>query len=122
MIAPSVTDNTYRVHRSRVTRFGAFQWRIAKWSEYAFSVSLPEKNTLRMLVGQGVRRDCVRIRAVPWTSQKSTEDSMERHLDEYKRRFPKFYALVRKAVGPDSAPRSEEHTSELQSRGHLVCR
>src|SRR5437870_9772589 len=22
----------------------------------------------------------------------------------------------------DSAPRSEEHTSELQSRGHLVCR
>src|SRR5215510_16604809 len=24
--------------------------------------------------------------------------------------------------GAGSAPRSEEHTSELQSRGHLVCR
>src|SRR5207253_11035190 len=23
---------------------------------------------------------------------------------------------------PESSPRSEEHTSELQSRGHLVCR
>src|SRR5690625_5943892 len=23
---------------------------------------------------------------------------------------------------PDGRPRSEEHTSELQSRGHLVCR
>src|SRR5690625_5911935 len=23
---------------------------------------------------------------------------------------------------PDISPRSEEHTSELQSRGHLVCR
>src|SRR5437870_11536460 len=25
-------------------------------------------------------------------------------------------------VPPESRPRSEEHTSELQSRGHLVCR
>src|SRR5439155_25387149 len=25
-------------------------------------------------------------------------------------------------AGPDHASRSEEHTSELQSRGHLVCR
>src|SRR5439155_25728762 len=27
-----------------------------------------------------------------------------------------------KLVSPTHAPRSEEHTSELQSRGHLVCR
>src|SRR5437660_5413222 len=26
------------------------------------------------------------------------------------------------AAARDQAPRSEEHTSELQSRGHLVCR
>src|SRR5439155_17683708 len=25
-------------------------------------------------------------------------------------------------IGAPAAPRSEEHTSELQSRGHLVCR
>src|SRR5690625_6594871 len=31
--------------------------------------------------------------------------------------------IVRMAVGPVGAiARSEEHTSELQSRGHLVCR
>src|SRR5215510_16116863 len=28
----------------------------------------------------------------------------------------------RKALHVDVGPRSEEHTSELQSRGHLVCR
>src|SRR5690625_6628087 len=43
------------------------------------------------------------------------------------RRLPDDRAtLVRPARGRGalslSAPRSEEHTSELQSRGHLVCR
>src|SRR5690625_6687541 len=33
--------------------------------------------------------------------------------------FPKRSAVQE---GNDRAPRSEEHTSELQSRGHLVCR
>src|SRR5207253_9399186 len=31
-------------------------------------------------------------------------------------------AANRIAFGRDTIPRSEEHTSELQSRGHLVCR
>src|SRR5690625_3595601 len=34
-------------------------------------------------------------------------------------------AMMASAISPSSAPeslRSEEHTSELQSRGHLVCR
>src|SRR5215510_7599308 len=31
-------------------------------------------------------------------------------------------ATVRRARTPFCRPRSEEHTSELQSRGHLVCR
>src|SRR5437870_3102306 len=32
------------------------------------------------------------------------------------------HALIHQIVGADaSMPRSEEHTSELQSRGHLVC-
>src|SRR5690625_3381389 len=30
--------------------------------------------------------------------------------------------LLARADGPGHALRSEEHTSELQSRGHLVCR
>src|SRR5690625_3205937 len=32
------------------------------------------------------------------------------------------HADVSVAPGSDSGQRSEEHTSELQSRGHLVCR
>src|SRR5690625_6349883 len=32
------------------------------------------------------------------------------------------YHETRRALGFPLAPRSEEHTSELQSRGHLVCR
>src|SRR5207253_11268170 len=38
---------------------------------------------------------------------------------------PKVKPVVPKrppAPRPPAAPRSEEHTSELQSRGHLVCR
>src|SRR5439155_18906616 len=30
--------------------------------------------------------------------------------------------LLQRGIGAGGAPRSEEHTSELQSRGHLVCR
>src|SRR5690554_7668005 len=32
------------------------------------------------------------------------------------------YPVLREDLGPDDTPRSEEHTSELQSRPHLVCR
>src|SRR6266550_6961477 len=32
------------------------------------------------------------------------------------------HAVIRTGSGEDRAPRSEEHTSELQSRLHLVCR
>src|SRR5206468_12509538 len=38
--------------------------------------------------------------------------------------FTRFYGVGNTTVGsqPDSAYRSEEHTSELQSRSDLVCR
>src|SRR5439155_6930687 len=38
------------------------------------------------------------------------------------RRTPRAARGDRRAVRPASVRRSEEHTSELQSRGHLVCR
>src|SRR3989442_12052962 len=37
-------------------------------------------------------------------------------------RHPRRDGFDRRAVGPSSEERSEEHTSELQSRPHLVCR
>src|SRR5690625_6659822 len=38
---------------------------------------------------------------------------------EYNRSVP---GVLKNAIDIGSRPRSEEHTSELQSRGHLVCR
>src|SRR5690625_5981313 len=35
---------------------------------------------------------------------------------------PAQYVFRRLAAGAEATERSEEHTSELQSRGHLVCR
>src|SRR5690625_4817802 len=32
------------------------------------------------------------------------------------------HSAERRGLGPAAGDRSEEHTSELQSRGHLVCR
>src|SRR3712207_7721511 len=35
---------------------------------------------------------------------------------------PRKFGLIMQYATPDKAPRSEEHTSELQSRQYLVCR
>src|SRR5690625_6405230 len=37
-------------------------------------------------------------------------------------RWSGFRYLLQETIGIDARRRSEEHTSELQSRGHLVCR
>src|SRR2546422_7382957 len=44
--------------------------------------------------------------------------------DPHGRRRPVAFPdpLREPGVGPENRPRSEEHTSELQSRLHLVCR
>src|SRR5689334_24385735 len=42
------------------------------------------------------------------------------HLPELARRLDPYFA--RAGVKPVAVPRSEEHTSELQSQFHLVCR
>src|SRR3712207_7188864 len=39
-----------------------------------------------------------------------------------RRRCPARWGHERKGAGPGSSGRSEEHTSELQSRQYLVCR
>src|SRR5690625_6230395 len=47
-------------------------------------------------------------------------DLYNREIIGYSAGPQKTAALVQRAFA--SVPRSEEHTSELQSRGHLVCR
>src|SRR5690625_5391316 len=44
---------------------------------------------------------------------------MKKQLEVYKNELQK---LIENEAFEEAATRSEEHTSELQSRGHLVCR
>src|SRR5207253_9323008 len=48
--------------------------------------------------------------------------SFEAIVTKYKIDDPAVRLLAQIVHGADVAQRSEEHTSELQSRGHLVCR
>src|SRR5690625_5604008 len=61
---------------------------------------------------------CNKANRIFWTRLWSTSASLV-----FKKALLK-YALhtMIECVNPPSAIRSEEHTSELQSRGHLVCR
>src|SRR5690625_6597754 len=77
----------------------------------------------RMSASTSARRTCrlIAIPSHPLCSRSirrrppSTTDKTEPHL-------PIGCAPHRPARGNRVVPRSEEHTSELQSRGHLVCR
>src|SRR5207253_6563290 len=57
----------------------------------------------------------------PYTTLFRSHDAVEQYLFEQRR---DVLRLVSSATRPDdeTRQRSEEHTSELQSRGHLVCR
>src|SRR3989442_10765448 len=60
---------------------------------------------------------------VEWLRRLDLWDDVRATLDQYQ---PAIYELdldqVCAGLGRDQARRSEEHTSELQSRPHLVCR
>src|SRR2546422_1938716 len=62
------------------------------------------------------RLSCIRVDP-PATGEPRTGLTVLRARREPKRRFG-----TRRSRRPIAAPRSEEHTSELQSRLHLVCR
>src|SRR5690625_4493877 len=86
------------------------------------------------------------VQLMRWSSQKRKTSSPSRYLQPALGRFPTHYlcffpnsrylpyvhikALAAKHLSQQAGhslrfgwqPRSEEHTSELQSRGHLVCR
>src|SRR5690625_6077641 len=49
-------------------------------------------------------------------------DSMRERLEQEGVEFTEDYTINIQKHFWDPAERSEEHTSELQSRGHLVCR
>src|SRR5437870_11514948 len=58
----------------------------------------------------------------PYTTLfRSTERAPSVHLSGTQQRGPLARNCPR-SKSPDVPSRSEEHTSELQSRGHLVCR
>src|SRR5690554_7668711 len=57
----------------------------------------------------------------PGMKQKQTRDQIENEADNGLKNEVGTLAMAR-TMDPHSASRSEEHTSELQSRPHLVCR
>src|SRR5215510_15329288 len=89
-----------------------------------FKVSLP--NTARAIR----RGEALVIVAIGSSSTQGVGASDEAHTypallaEELRHRWPRLaVTVVNKGVGgEDAEQRSEEHTSELQSRGHLVCR
>src|SRR5439155_23353063 len=56
------------------------------------------------------------IATAPFTSPRTTRGTQRRFCSS----LPKRRIIAAGSLYP--MPRSEEHTSELQSRGHLVCR
>src|SRR5207253_8963543 len=53
---------------------------------------------------------------------KRLEGKLDRERDLQGRRVDELQSIRRVDLGTELRIRSEEHTSELQSRGHLVCR
>src|SRR5690625_5962697 len=62
------------------------------------------------------------FRSVPHDSPGQIAADVERPAAEYRGRYAEREAEARKYYAVLEEGRSEEHTSELQSRGHLVCR
>src|SRR5690625_5504246 len=69
--------------------------------------------------GETSKETAARIAELEKSMQGMAEDSKEREL-KMQERIDELEAAG-KRIGA-GGPRSEEHTSELQSRGHLVCR
>src|SRR5690625_6561258 len=61
------------------------------------------------------------VRGVSFRFPETRTFEVDRLSDHVATTAPTFMDRVRRVV-PFVRPRSEEHTSELQSRGHLVCR
>src|SRR3712207_8756540 len=59
----------------------------------------------------------------PYTTLfRSAQALAEEFIEPYGKRFPKADSVFEAGMGDALTYRSEEHTSELQSRQYLVCR
>src|SRR2546422_2809129 len=58
----------------------------------------------------------------PYTTLFRSEDEREAHRSEHLAQLLAAQTLEERVPQASERPRSEEHTSELQSRLHLVCR
>src|SRR5690625_6537255 len=68
-----------------------------------WEIELPERNSVWSLIAYGTSGD-IDLESIKW------------HLREFQ------LDMIRWPMRNSHRMRSEEHTSELQSRGHLVCR
>src|SRR5690625_5844853 len=69
-----------------------------------------------------MRKIVVQINALEGDMEKLTDEQLRAKTAEFRRRLADGATLDQLLPEAFAAVRSEEHTSELQSRGHLVCR
>src|SRR5690625_5591673 len=89
------------------------------------------KGTQAVLEVRGKTRLSPRLLRVTLGGEQYSELRRNHHTDAYVKLLiaseesgllPPYDLDAIRASAPEHLPRSEEHTSELQSRGHLVCR
>src|SRR5690625_5770048 len=75
---------------------------------------------------KGTIRENIRYGRLDATDEEVLEAARATHVDDFVRQLPEGYDTVvdddGTSLSAGEKQRSEEHTSELQSRGHLVCR
>src|SRR5690625_6031619 len=90
--------------------------RIANYSQAAFCHFFKQhtrKTFVQFLIEVRISKACKLLRNTDMNVSQICYDCGFNNVSNFNRQFKKSTGL---------SPRSEEHTSELQSRGHLVCR
>src|SRR5688572_20407364 len=88
---------------------------------YLAGARILELKTVQIMDELKIPRPCIDAANIGFNVEWSQELKIEQSTDEYAKAALLIAALQRMGL-PEGLPRSEEHTSELQSQSNLVCR